>query len=95
MASNELQLLLEHPEMVEKKPARVPVLILANKTDLENAMPVSQVYKKKVGPLLSGLVYVVRLDGATRTEESIPFSIHKLPSLPSSVLLSVSLLHER
>jgi len=42
VASNELQLMMEHPEMVGK-PVRVPVLILANKCDLENAIPADQV----------------------------------------------------
>lgn len=42
VASNELQLMMEHPEMVGK-PVRIPVLILANKSDLENAIPVGQV----------------------------------------------------
>lgn len=52
VAANELQLMLEHPEM-EKSRSRdakqlgVPILILANKSDLDNAIPISQVQKRK------------------------------------------------
>ena len=40
VASNELQLMIQHPQM---KNRAVPILILANKSDLDNAVPCHQV----------------------------------------------------
>ena len=41
VANNELQMLLRHPEM--ERSSQVPILVLANKADLPNAMPSVQV----------------------------------------------------
>ena len=50
VASNELQLMIQHPEMVKNRSttttAGVPILILANKSDLEVAIPIGQVKRK-------------------------------------------------
>lgn len=49
VASNELQLLIQHPEMVKNRSTTiqqgVPILILANKSDLDMAIPIGQVKK--------------------------------------------------
>nr|CAH0105143.1 unnamed protein product [Daphnia galeata] len=45
VACNELQLMIQHPEMVKNRSstAGVPILILANKIDLEMAIPIGQI----------------------------------------------------
>ena len=46
VASNELQLMIQHPEMVKSRCSTttgVPILILANKSDMEMAIPIGQV----------------------------------------------------
>lgn len=44
VASNELQLMIQHPEMVKNRSnAGVPILILANKNDLNTSIPIGQV----------------------------------------------------
>ena len=49
VACNELQLMIQHPEMVKNRSstAGVPILILANKIDLEMAIPIGQVKRKR------------------------------------------------
>jgi ADP-ribosylation factor-like protein 6 len=48
VACNELQLMIQHPEMVKNRSSTgVPILILANKIDLEMAIPIGQVKRKR------------------------------------------------
>lgn len=53
VASNELLLMIQHPEMVKNRSTTttttggVPILILANKSDLQVAIPIGQVKKKR------------------------------------------------
>lgn len=48
VACNELQLMIQHPEMVKNRSTTlgVPILILANKSDLDSAIPIGQVKKE-------------------------------------------------
>ncbi|XP_032784164.1 ADP-ribosylation factor-like protein 6 isoform X1 [Daphnia magna] len=45
VACNELQLMIQHPEMVKNRSTTlgVPILILANKSDLDSAIPIGQI----------------------------------------------------
>lgn len=51
VAANELQLMLQHPDVSKRQAAndscRVPILVLANKSDLDSAIPIGQVKREK------------------------------------------------
>lgn len=66
VAANELQLMLQHPDMANNRTRAsasrdrqqgndsrgVPILVLANKSDLDSAIPIGQV-KKEPGPKIT------------------------------------------
>ncbi len=47
VACNELELMIQHPEMMKNRSKGVPILILANKSDLDTAIPIGQVRQGK------------------------------------------------
>lgn len=55
VACNELQLMIQHPEMMKNRSTTkgVPILILANKSDLDTAIPIGQVRRKTVVRIIS------------------------------------------